>query len=1568
MVRYLAAGAMVVIACVAMSFSGDLAASSRAAPSAPFEQAVFNPVADAVISSQFPTQNFGNIGDLAVAVRSTDAIDVYTFDRSLLAFDLATLPEGAEIDTATLELYQKGSTGAVPVTIRAFPVTAAWTESEVTWDNQPTFDTSRSTSATLDATDGYKSWDVTELAREWLAGNGYGVILHGPELPPVMLRVFHSVDLNEFIPRLTVTYHVPPPVGDLVVQTLQSDPNPAFPGETIKLTAEVHNAGTTPYTNVPVHFYADDGELAVTTLATLEAGATVAVSMTTDFELTAVYRLAVHVNPAATLEETTPDNNYAELFQLVVIEKSPVWSRPDMVLRGIAFDPARPDAGQNVTVTTQVYNTGRADLTSVLVALFVDGAVVDESIITDLLAGTAQELTLHINAAAAGRHMVALIADPEQTMDERSTEDSEVREWLRVAGEPGARPDIEVTAIRLRETAQTAALSMRELPIEIELHNAGYAGVSNLPVEVLVDGQQAGILVVPSLGPDEISSLPLPLPYPGRGHHVITARLDPDNSLDLDLIQREWAEGFLFSTPNFQPQLYTLGTAAELAGRWEFVGPRPMQSDSNGNVYIQNGRVDGVSVSQDAKTLVVGSVGGGIWRSVDYGATWKPITDPLNQPEFTRVALDPKDPNIIYGLSGASYSIYKSLDGGASWSLFANRLVNQASTSFTKIIVRYESANTVTLYIADSNGLWVWQGDPIATSATTWHRVWQQTRNAHPNATSEVTDFYITPESTPQVYLGAFRDAVYRLKLADLLSAVSQNLTPTWTALETGMTLGRDAVRFFLAGSPANAGRVFTLISRGTECAKDSGTSLDLYRLDGSATQWTHVSTPTNVNQKPNICGIRYAAFLAVNPANANVLYIGGVPGYRSTDGGVTFPHRIPYVHDDYKAVAFNPSDASEVFFTSDGGIYRCTNSGATCDSLNHDLETGMFFDIAVAGAQTPLIIGGTQDNGTQRYDGDLTWKYIRGGDGKFCAIDPTNNDIMYTQHQYADDTFRSSVGGNQWTAADTGLPTYKEFTGWPYLVMHPNTPATLLIAAGTANGQGQVYRTVNSGGQWNPIGPAPALTRGQIGPIVIDGPNNRYYAGSSGEIWATTGSNAGQNGWTRIYEDTAQGGAHEMILDPDDPDTLYAVFNSSGARRVIQLHRTGGTWPGTAANWEVTHIGGGLPDKVVGGPNGAVRGLALEPNPGSATVLYVGTDRGLYQGRREAGSTTWSWTLDSCGLPRTYVSDIAVHSSDSWLAAATYGRGVYTRNTGNTIRNADSYEQPVRNDTFATAAQLPPMVVPNSPMLSPSLVVNGLTLDRGDDVDYFTAQLPPFNANDCLPANDPQLADPDVYQCMLSISIQAPDTPDPFELALYRSDGSVVLTPTTSSGLSIAIERPYDDFADGELTLRVRDLTGCRSQYNLQFWYSPWVTIIDVPPLLYDPPLFKRIVPDLGDFPWVFPGDPELIDLGFLEPLDELPEQRVTFYWSTLNDFAATMTVAGGRTLEMTLYDAQNQPIANGAQRVTTANDDVKEIQVEALPVGWYALGFHGGAFPTFFSVDVEGVQETLRLPMVKR
>jgi len=169
----------------------------------------FNAVADATVKSAQPGSNFGAAGQLELSYAE---IDVVTEAVTLLRFDLSSLPASAIIDSATLRLYQESSTGPDPLTVGAYFVTSAWSESTVTWNTFPTANP-YGIAAQLGSATGYKTWSITGYAQAWLSGPNHGLYLRGPTQGIYFHRLFESREWMERVPQLDVTYHLPAPTA-----------------------------------------------------------------------------------------------------------------------------------------------------------------------------------------------------------------------------------------------------------------------------------------------------------------------------------------------------------------------------------------------------------------------------------------------------------------------------------------------------------------------------------------------------------------------------------------------------------------------------------------------------------------------------------------------------------------------------------------------------------------------------------------------------------------------------------------------------------------------------------------------------------------------------------------------------------------------------------------------------------------------------------------------------------------------------------------------------------------------------------------------------------------------------------------------------------------------------------------------------------------------------------------------------------------------------------------------------------------------------------------------------------
>lgn len=140
--------------------------------------------------------------------------------RSLLKFDVSTIPSTASISQATLNFFVGSvcnytSQNGTARQVAAYRVLTPWAENNVSWAAQPGIAPEIFGSATvlLDTADfGYHTMDLTALVQGWVNGSlpNYGFMLLGPEASDVsgaLIQIGSSEHSAEYIPYLTITYN-----------------------------------------------------------------------------------------------------------------------------------------------------------------------------------------------------------------------------------------------------------------------------------------------------------------------------------------------------------------------------------------------------------------------------------------------------------------------------------------------------------------------------------------------------------------------------------------------------------------------------------------------------------------------------------------------------------------------------------------------------------------------------------------------------------------------------------------------------------------------------------------------------------------------------------------------------------------------------------------------------------------------------------------------------------------------------------------------------------------------------------------------------------------------------------------------------------------------------------------------------------------------------------------------------------------------------------------------------------------------------------------------------------------
>lgn len=168
---------------------------------------------DAFVASNQPDTNFGGSDTLLLGYNSGGA-NLGAL-RILLLFDFPDgIPAGAEINSATIQLYLSSATGETSMNTIARFLQSPWDEQQVTWNSHEPNWGGISAAATVASSPGWYTWDVTGLASEWLNGitPNDGVILIGDEIPGEHERIFWSLEAgNALPPQLIVDYSAPIP-------------------------------------------------------------------------------------------------------------------------------------------------------------------------------------------------------------------------------------------------------------------------------------------------------------------------------------------------------------------------------------------------------------------------------------------------------------------------------------------------------------------------------------------------------------------------------------------------------------------------------------------------------------------------------------------------------------------------------------------------------------------------------------------------------------------------------------------------------------------------------------------------------------------------------------------------------------------------------------------------------------------------------------------------------------------------------------------------------------------------------------------------------------------------------------------------------------------------------------------------------------------------------------------------------------------------------------------------------------------------------------------------------------
>ncbi len=706
---------------------------------------------------------------------------------------------------------------------------------------------------------------------------------------------------------------------------------------------------------------------------------------------------------------------------------------------------------------------------------------------------------------------------------------------------------------------------------------------------------------------------------------------------------------------------------------WTSVGPQGFDSQVAPSWGRMSGRVRALAIDPtNADRLLLGAATGGVWLSNDGGGSWSPLTDTAPSLAIGAVAFDPVNPQVLYAGTGEGNGSYysagllKSTDGGASWSVLGESSFRRGAIAGIAI----DPADPETVLVCALFGrLYDRDGGGLGLSVGGIYRSTNGGQSFQRTAAAFCRGLYVVPDNFNTMYYSATgvgaNNGLYRSVNAGRSWALVNGVVSGPDVDRLAVGLSRDGQRVHVGGGQGDG----VVIQR----SNDGGATWTAPRLT-PAPGFDDFDPGNAFSYCESQCG--YDNVIAVNPFNANDVYYGGVGLYRSIDGGVSFsrvgenntpaaPGPGP-LHVDHHVLLYHPTIPGLLYNGNDGGIYRSTDGGGNWVSLSGKLATLQHYHVSLHPTDPAILYTGNQDNGTTRRTDSNTWTEVAGGDGGFSAIDHSNPQIVYASTTELN-ILKSTNGGNSFfnVSFDFGNDPVQFIA--PF-VMDPVDPRVLYA------GTNRLWKTSNGATSWAPV--SASLVGGgedSITAIAI-APTDRnviYTAGSDGSISKITTAGSALISKAPLPNRYAT----DIAISPIDAGTLlvsYSGFNSATPGFPGHVFRStdgGASWVDVSDN---------LPDA----PANAVAIRPDQPNE-----IYVGTDAGMYVSF--SGGGTWA-RMDN-GLPNAPITALAVNKTTNLLAAATYGRSVWTTALGMVVPPGP------QDEPFLLRAPLPAPVPPNA-------------------------------------------------------------------------------------------------------------------------------------------------------------------------------------------------------------------------------------------------------------------------------
>jgi hypothetical protein len=708
----------------------------------------------------------------------------------------------------------------------------------------------------------------------------------------------------------------------------------------------------------------------------------------------------------------------------------------------------------------------------------------------------------------------------------------------------------------------------------------------------------------------------------------------------------------------------------------------------------------------NSRTLLAGSVAGGIWKSIDDGGSWSLRTAPAQLHGTTCITQDKRTgkTNLWYVGTGEirgsttndtrwgslyrGDGVFKSIDNGDSWTLLPSTSSGtpQTTDDFDFVIdVATNPANAIQdeVFAATHNGIY-----RTLDGGNTWTKPLP--------SDSGFTDVAVT--STGVTY------ACTRTGVLPRIWRSPDGVT--WTNILPA-TFPTTANRIVIALAPSNPNALYFFVQGANNTPGIAGHQIWKYNYvsgsgAGAGGTWVNRggNLPSDINTQTG-----YDMIAHVKPDDENFVVIGGTNLYRSTDGFATSAATTtiggyPFYpdlnhHPDLHAAAFVSSAPSVYYSAGDGGIAKAadiTIASMVWTSLNHGYNVTQFYSVSIAPESgSDLIMAGAQDNGTRlgNAPGASDWIMAFGGDGTVVKVAPVADDRLYTQYQGGQMQRQNRDGSNLLDITPSGAMNQLFVTP---IVLDPNNSALLYYPAGISASTSRIWRndsapnaTTTTG--WTSlaateVGAGTGYVRRitALGISTAGGPSVLYYGTVDGLVMRADNANTATPTVTNITPPgllggTASGGFVRCIaVDPTNSNKALVAFGNYNFPSLWYTTNGGASW---------TDVEGNL-----AGPSGPSVRWASMFYVGGTLQVFLGTSIGVLSTTALAGGATVWVQEGGTTIGNIIVGYMDYRPTDRTLAIGTHARGVFTTSFLSPVAVGDG--STVRHERVALSQSYP--------------------------------------------------------------------------------------------------------------------------------------------------------------------------------------------------------------------------------------------------------------------------------------